>query len=306
MEHNGAMEMSRRAFLAAAGLGVLAGCAAPIVGRNVGSAARPDPTSAPPTTPATTPPPSPTEEPPPTRGTAAEILARSSVPVLCFHQLREHTAADSEYAKSITTPPGIFAAQLRAVKDAGYEAISGAALADFLEFGEPALPERPVLITFDDGSRTHYSVGLPTLQDLGWVGTFFPMTVVLNKKDWLTDDHLREMADAGMTIGAHTWDHQRLDKLPADQWELQAAEPRAELARITGQEVDLLAYPYGVWNQEALPRVVAAGYRAAFQLFDPQDAVEPLLTIRRLMPPPTWSGATLVSRLETGWTNVSA
>lgn len=284
------MELSRRAFLAAVGLAALAGCSAPDnrgLGRGTPS---PDPTTALP------PPPSPS--PTPTRGTPAEILARSTVPVLCFHQLREHTAEDGAYARAITTPPAAFAAQLGALRDAGYQAISGNALVDFLEFGAPALPERPVLLTFDDGSATHHSVALPVLRDLGWVGTFFPMTVVLDKQGWLSRDNLREMDAAGMTIGAHTWDHQRLDRLPADQWGTQAAEPRAELAAVLGHAVDLLAYPYGVWNQEALVHVAEAGYRAAFQLADPQDAAAPLLTIRRIMPAPTWDGPTLLARLE--------
>lgn len=282
--------LTRRALLTAAGLGLLAGCAA----TDRGLSALPSRTVG--TSPSLTPPePTPPE---PTRGTPGEILARSTVPVLCFHQLREHTGADSAYARSITTPPATFAAQLRAMKDAGYEAVSGTALVDFLEFGAPALPPRPVLLTFDDGAISHYSVALPVLRDLGWVGTFFPMTVVLNKRDWLSHDHLREMDAAGMTIGAHTWDHQRLDRLPADQWGTQAVEPRADLATILGHDVDLLAYPYGVWNQEALIRVAEAGYRAAFQLSDPQDPASPLLTIRRIMPPPTWDGATLLARLE--------
>lgn len=286
------MELSRRGFLSAAGVALLAGCTATSSTRGVADAAlRPDPT--------TSPPPAPSPSPIPTRGTPEEILARSAVPVLCFHQIREHTAEDGEYARAITTPPPAFAAQLRALRDAGYTAVSGPALVDYLEFGAPALPERPVLLTFDDGAISHHTTAFPMLRDMGWVGTFFPMTVVLNKRDWVTHDNLREMDAAGMTIGTHSWDHQRFDKLPADQWATQAAGPREELAAILGHEVDLLAYPYGAWNQEALPHVVEAGYRAAFQLSDhPQDPVNPLLTVRRMMPHSSWDGATLLARME--------
>ncbi len=286
------MQLNRRGFLIAAGLAALAGCSASSSDRGLASAS-PRPTTVP------SPPPSPTPSPTPTRGTPEEILARSSVPVLCYHQVREHTASDGDYARAFTTPPGAFAAQLRALKDAGYVGVSGDAVVDFLEFGAPALPEQPVLLTFDDGHISHYTAVLPALRELGWVGTFFPMTVVLNKRDWVTHDNLREMAAAGMTIGTHSWDHQRFDKLPADQWGTQAAQPREELSAILGHEVTLLAYPYGAWNQEALPHVIEAGYRAAFQLSDhPQDPANPLLTIRRIMPSPAWDGPTLLARLE--------
>jgi peptidoglycan/xylan/chitin deacetylase (PgdA/CDA1 family) len=219
------------------------------------------------------------------------------VPVLCFHQLREFRADDSAYARTMITPPPVFTAQLQALRDGGYTPITAAALVDHLQFGA-GLPPGPVLLTFDDGSATHHSVALPVLTDLGFPATFFPMTVVLDKPDWLSGDQLRDLDRAGMTVGAHTWDHQRIDRLTDDQWATQLDQPRAQLAEILGHPVDLMAYPFGVWSQEALGHVATAGYRAAFQLSDPQDTAQPLLTIRRIMPPPTWDGPTLLSHLD--------
>jgi hypothetical protein len=103
----------------------------------------------------------------PTPGTPAEVLARSTVPVLCFHHLREFRADDSAYARTMITPPPVFTAQLHALRDGGYTPITATALIDHLQFGA-ALPERPVLLTFDDGSATHYSVALPALTELGF------------------------------------------------------------------------------------------------------------------------------------------
>jgi peptidoglycan/xylan/chitin deacetylase (PgdA/CDA1 family) len=219
------------------------------------------------------------------------------VPVLCFHQLREFRADDGAYARTIITPPAVLTAQLEALRDGGYSTVPAPALVDHLQFGSP-LPERPVLLTFDDGSATHHSVALPVLQRLGFVATFFPMTVVLDKPDWLSRDMVRELHRAGMTIGCHTYDHQRLDRLPADQWETQLTAPAAELAEIVGSPVDLIAYPFGVRSPEVLDRVTAAGFRAAFQLSDPQDPGRPLLTVRRVMPPPTWDGPTLLAHVQ--------
>ncbi len=292
--------MERRTLLAAgiAGLAALAGCrteratgtAAP---RTAPAATAPSPGP----TPSPEPSPEPSPSPQPTPGTPEEVLARSTVPVLCFHQLREFRPDDSAYARTITTPPAVLTAQLQALHDGGYTTVTGPALIDYLQFGTP-LPGRPVLLTFDDGSVTHHSVALPALQALGFVATFFPMTVVLDKPDWLSRDQVRDLDRAGMTIGCHTYDHQRLDRLPADQWDTQLTAPAAELAGIVGHPVDLLAYPYGVWSPEALDRVAAAGFRAAFQLADPQDPGGPLLTVRRVMPPPTWDGPTLLAHLD--------
>jgi peptidoglycan/xylan/chitin deacetylase (PgdA/CDA1 family) len=280
----------RRDFLAA-GAAVLAGCGGRATGRSAAST-----TSTPAPTSEATPP----RSAPPTPGTPEEVLARSTVPVLCFHQLREFRSDDSAYARTMITPPPVFTAQMQALCDGGYTPIAAAALVDHLQFGT-TLPERPVLLTFDDGSATHHTVALPALTDLGFPATFFPMTVVLGKPDWLSDDQLRDLDRAGMTIGAHTWDHQRVDRIGADQWATQLDQPRARLAEILGHPVDLLAYPFGVWSQEALSHVAAAGYRAAFQLSDPQDTAQPLLTIRRIMPPPTWDSPTLLAHLESAF-----
>jgi peptidoglycan/xylan/chitin deacetylase (PgdA/CDA1 family) len=283
--------MRRRQFLAAAGALLLAGCTRQAAGRSApvtSTAASPA---------AVTPSPSPSSSPPPTPGTPEEVLARSTVPVLCFHQLRDFRPDDSAYARTMITPEPVFRAQLNALRDGGYTPVAAVALVDHLQFGTD-LPERPVLLTFDDGSATHHSVALPVLTELGFPATFFPMTVVLNKPNWLSDDQLRELDRAGMTIGAHTWDHHRLDQLTGGDWDVQLVAPKARLAEILGHPVDLFAYPYGMWSQEALARVDAAGYRAAFQLSDVQDPDQPLLTIRRVMPPPTWDGPTLLSHLE--------
>ncbi|MGY1751367.1 polysaccharide deacetylase family protein [Modestobacter sp. SYSU DS0511] len=286
--------MHRRHVLAAGAALALAGCSSGTTRRADGpatSSATSTPSSSP------TPEPTPTEEPPPTPGTAEEILARSTVPVLCFHQLREHTAEDGAYARSITTPPDAFRAQLSALRDGGYTPVSAPALVDHLQFGTP-LPDRSVLLTFDDGSATHATVGLPVLREFGFPGAFFPMTVVLDKPNWLSSDQLRELGAAGMAIGAHSWDHQRMDRISGDQWAEQVDQPRQTLAEVLGHPVDLLAYPHGTWNQETLTHVAAAGYRAAFQLADPTDPAQPLLTIRRIMPPPSWDAATLLAHLD--------
>jgi peptidoglycan/xylan/chitin deacetylase (PgdA/CDA1 family) len=283
--------MRRRQFLAAAGAVVLAGCTRQAAGRPAAV------TSSAASAPAATPIPSPSSSPPPTPGSPQEVLARSTVPVLCFHQLRDFRPDDSAYARTMITPEPVFRVQMNALRDGGYTPVTAAALVDHLQFGT-GLPERPVLLTFDDGSATHHSVALPVLTDLGFPATFFPMTVVLDKPDWLSDDQLRELDRAGMTIGAHTWDHHRLDQLAEADRDVQLVAPKAQLAEILGHPVDLIAFPYGMWSQEALAQVHAAGYRAAFQLSDLQDPDQPLLTIRRMMPPPTWDAPTLLGHLD--------
>jgi peptidoglycan/xylan/chitin deacetylase (PgdA/CDA1 family) len=237
---------------------------------------------------------------PPTPGTPAEIAARSTVPVLCYHQIREYTAADGPGARPLICPPDVLQRQLQGLLEAGLHPVTGEALVDHLQLGTP-LTDNPILVTFDDASGGQFTNALPILRRLQIPATFFVMTVVLDRPNWLSRDDVRELDAAGMTIASHTWDHHPVTKYGEKDWAIQLEKPRAQLEAIVRHDVDLFAYPYGLWNAAALPHVQAAGYRAAFQLADqPPDPERPLLTIRRLLTLPTWDVPTLLARVRTG------
>jgi peptidoglycan/xylan/chitin deacetylase (PgdA/CDA1 family) len=246
--------------------------------------------------------PAPPPAAPPTPGTPAEIAARSTVPVLCYHQVREWTAADGPGARPLICPPDVLERQLRGVLEAGMRPVTGEAMVDHLQLGTP-LTDNAVLITFDDASGGQFTSALPILRRLGIPATFFVMTVVLDRPNWLSRDDVRELDAAGMTIASHTWDHHPVTKYGTPDWGMQLEKPRTQLEEIVGHDVDLFAYPYGLWNRAALPHVQAAGYRAAFQLTEQPAAADlPLLTIRRVLTLPTWDDPTLRSRLAASTT----
>jgi peptidoglycan/xylan/chitin deacetylase (PgdA/CDA1 family) len=233
-----------------------------------------------------------------TRGDPAEILQRSTVPALCYHQVREHSAADSGGARSLICPPAVLEGHLRALTQAGMQPVTSTQLVDHLEWGSP-LPPRPVMISFDDASAGHFTAALPILQRLEISATFFVMTVVLDKPGWLSRDQVRRLDQAGMTIGVHTWDHHRVTTYTGPDWARQLERPKAELEDLVGHRLEMFAYPYGAWNPAVLPHVQQAGYRAAFQLTDqPPDPQQPLLTIRRVLTSSGWDTNTLLARLQ--------
>jgi peptidoglycan/xylan/chitin deacetylase (PgdA/CDA1 family) len=230
-------------------------------------------------------------------GTPQEILQRSTVPVLCYHQVREQTATDSTAARPLICPPPVLDAHLRALLEAGMHPVTSRQLVDHLERGAPLL-DKPVALSFDDASAGQYTHALAILQRLAMPATFFVMTVVLGRPNWLSGDDVRALDAAGMTIASHTWDHHPVTTYGDKDWAIQLDKPRAQLEQIVGHDVDLFAYPYGLWNPPALPHVQAAGYRAAFQLTgQPPDPQWPLLTIRRVLVPSSWDSHTLLTRL---------
>jgi peptidoglycan/xylan/chitin deacetylase (PgdA/CDA1 family) len=226
----------------------------------------------------------------------AAVAARANVPVLCWHQIREPTSADSADARPYIVSPRRLAEQLDALDRAGFTPVRGDALVSHVLRGTP-LPHKPVLLTFDDGSAGQYTRALPILRHHHFVATFFVMTVVLDKPGWLSRGEVRALDRAGMTIGAHTWDHHAVTQYTAVDWPRQLIEPRDELAGIVGHPVRLFAYPDGLWTPAAFPHLQRAGFIAAFQLADKLDAADPRWTLRRIIVP-SLTGAQLLRAIR--------
>lgn len=218
--------------------------------------------------------------------------------MLCWHQLRDPVASDTAYTRSaLVCPPAVFRAQLDALASAGFTTITADEHLAHLTTGAP-LPERPVLLSFDDSQGSQVSVGLPELRRRGMTATFFIMTVVLGKPGWMSTRDLRDVDAAGMTVAAHTWDHHRADRYAGTDWRVQLEQPRAFLEGVLRRPVEHFAYPYGAWAPADFPHLRSAGYATAFQLSDrPPDPAAPLLTLRRTLVHSDWDGSALVERL---------
>jgi peptidoglycan/xylan/chitin deacetylase (PgdA/CDA1 family) len=230
------------------------------------------------------------------RTDVAAVAARATVPVLCYHQIRKPTAADSARDRTYIVRPSVFAEQMRALAAAGYTTITGEALADHVARGA-RLPRKPILLTFDDGSAGQYTHALPVLREHRFVATFFVMTVVLGKPGWLTRGQVRKLDEAGMTIGAHTYDHKAVPEYGGEDWETQLEQPGRELRRLLGHPVRLFAYPFGAYSSEAIQHLWSAGYRVGFQLAERLDHRHPLWSVRRIIVPEL-SGRELVREIR--------
>lgn len=287
-------ELGRRALLTGAlGAGItaaVAACSADRAGTAAGNA-----TSASARSSSSSPTPSPTP------ATPAEMAARATVPVLCYHQVRPWEGKDSAYTRQfLVSPPEVYRAQLDTVVGAGYTTITPAQYREHLTTGT-ALPDRPVMITFDDGKDNQVDPALAEITARDLTATWFIMTVVIGNSGWTSTEQIRAAADAGITIGCHTWDHHDVRTYTDADFATQVVEARSTLQNASGQPVDTFAFPYGAWNPQALPHLAAAGFTTAFQLNDkPLDPQWPQLTLRRVMVDSAWDRDALLAVLDGG------
>jgi peptidoglycan/xylan/chitin deacetylase (PgdA/CDA1 family) len=215
------------------------------------------------------------------------IMARKQVPILCYHQIRDFRPKDSERAKDYIVPPVKFAEQMKLLSDSGFTTILPAQLMEYLKYGVP-VPDKSVMIHFDDADLSQYEVARPILDQYGFKACYFIMTVVLNKPGYMKKEHIKQLSDEGHVIGSHTWDHMNVKKMEEKDWAIQVIKPSRQLSEITGKPVEYFAYPFGLWNEEVAKELDDHGFKAAFQLSDKRDSDLPLYTIRRVIIPGQW------------------
>jgi len=213
-----------------------------------------------------------------TPNTAAQIYAKPQIPVLCYHRIADNPKG--EYAVS----PATFKAHIKMLVDSGYHSISPAQLYDYLVYNK-SLPDKPVMITFDDSRVEHALIAAPVLEKAGFRGVFFIMTITYNKKNYMTTDQIVQLAKAGHTIGLHSWDHTMVVKYKeAADWQKQVVEPKKKLEKIVGKAVEYWAYPNGVYNHESAVEL-SKYMKIAFSLSTKRDSLQPLQCVRRIITP---------------------
>ena len=187
------------------------------------------------------------------------------VPVLCYHNLAPQSKGRMILAAKV------FEEQMRYLKNQGYRVIN---LKEFVEFVslKRQLPQRSVLLTFDDGYRSFLQYAAPVLKELGFSATLFVYTDYVgagsNAFSWAD---LKKLQQEGFDVQAHSKSHGdmlRAANEPANEYEkrleAELTQPRALFQKNLGFAPEFLAYPYGRQDDAVVRRTKDRGYAAAF------------------------------------------
>jgi len=192
--------------------------------------------------------------------------------VLAFHKIGTPAETNFSYI-----PEAIFDAQLAQIAGSGWQVISPDAFLEGLEQPD-TLPERALLLTFDDAYRSMYTAALPILGSFGYPCALFVPTLFIGatnafdhglqpEEPLCTWDELLELQRHGVSLQSHSVSHRVFSELNPGDIHEEVQRSKAALESRTGRPVRMFAYPYGEAGLDPEATGVAlcqAGYQAAF------------------------------------------
>lgn len=195
---------------------------------------------------------------------APDVVQRSArVPILMYHYLSTPPADANVYRQDLSVSPDLFAAQLDRMLADGYQTITLYDLYAHLAQGAP-LPEKPVILTFDDGYRDNYENAFPLLKERGMTATFFIVSDFIDEQrpEYLTWEMVREMHASGMSIESHGRNHVSLKGKDQDYLVWQALGSLETIQHELGVRPRFVSYPAGEYDQLTLDIFRSADYWA--------------------------------------------
>nr|WP_313885214.1 polysaccharide deacetylase family protein [Clostridium sp. DJ247] len=181
-----------------------------------------------------------------------------SVPVLMYHSI------DYEKDNELRVPTEKFREQMKYIKDNGYTTLTFNELYDFFINNTP-VPEKSVVITFDDGYEDNYKNAYPILKEYGINATIFVITATIDTdKEYLTSEQLKEMQHNDIDIESHTVKHDKLNSLSYENQLQTLKDSKRYLEDLLNKDIKYIGYPFGIWNDDTIKAAKDAGYKMAF------------------------------------------
>jgi peptidoglycan/xylan/chitin deacetylase (PgdA/CDA1 family) len=195
--------------------------------------------------------------------------------ILSFHNIGEPSASLWGITSWFYIPEATFAGYLSYLHEEGWQVIGLEAFLRGLT-APNSLPERAVLLTFDDGYRSMLSVALPWLLRFGYPAVLFvPSDFVGGSNTFDADiepeeeicdwDDLRELERQGVSVQSHGASHRAFSYLPLAEQEEELRRSKAALEAGLGKTVEVFSYPYGdggEYPQELSGMMQLIGYQA--------------------------------------------
>ncbi len=205
-----------------------------------------------------------------------EKKRNTKVPILLYHHITTDEFTHEEAVSLIS--PNDFRLHMTAIK-VNFNPVSLRSYYDYVMCtdGSISLPENPIVVTFDDGYLSNYEIAFPILKELEIPATIFVVTDTVGavagegkvNNSHFTWEQAREMEESGLVeIQSHTVSHPKMSTLSTDEVVRQIRKSKYDIEKNLGRECDMLAYPYGDYNEVIKTIARDAGYKMQLLVYD--------------------------------------
>ncbi len=194
-----------------------------------------------------------------------------NIPILNYHSI---SLGGTDRFVKFTLHPETFAQHMKLISEQGYTPITVKDFAQLMRNSSP-LPNKPIILTFDDGFADFYNSAFPILQGFHFPATLFVVTENMEgTSKWLklegeedrrmlTWFQLSDVQRAGIECGTHSATHTHLDTAKPEIARQEIICSKDTLEQKLGSPVHSMAYPYGHYTETVRQMVIEAGYSAA-------------------------------------------
>lgn len=187
-----------------------------------------------------------------------------NVPVLMYHHIEPQAQAKTEGHTALNVDSNIFASQMAYLISKGYTAQTADQLALALK-NHSQLPNRSIVLTFDDGYSDFYTYALPVIKQYNLKANLMIPTGLIENSGYMTWGQLKEALSSGSAKAYnHTWSHAMLGAAAPQKIDYEISTATKQLSNYLGQTPDIFTYPYGSNSANLISYLAQHGFIAAF------------------------------------------
>lgn len=184
-------------------------------------------------------------------------LTNLKIPILMYHHIRDFNDSSNKIGTNLSVSPATLSEQLDSIKQKGYTTIT------FNDLTSGKIPEKPIILTFDDGYLNFYQNAYPELKNRDMKAVSFIITGYIGGSDYMNERQIKEISDYGIEIGSHTVSHPDLSTLSEKLARQQIFDSKKTLENILSKSIVSFCYPSGKYTSQTESLVEKAGYSFA-------------------------------------------
>lgn len=195
--------------------------------------------------------------------TASPSPVTYHIPFLMYHYVEYVRDRNDKTRIMLNTPPHTLEEQITTLKNDGYTFLVAREVGDILD-GKRQMPDKPIVLTFDDGYGDFYTDVFPILKRQGVRATIYVISGFLGKPNYMTREQVKEMLVSGyIELGDHTVHHWALRGRKLEEVTHEIADSKITLEKEFGVPIVSFCYPYGSFDVQAISVAASVGYKTA-------------------------------------------